>query len=73
MYVEADIFRGHQERFRGERDTEDAAARLAAFSSHLHERLSDGSLKLKLKQSKVALRTFIELNTFILDLRKVCP
>ncbi|KAI1787213.1 SPX domain-containing protein [Ganoderma leucocontextum] len=70
MYMEADIFQGHQERFRGERDLEDAAARLAAFSSALRERSSVGRLKLSLKRSKVALRTFMELNTFILDLRK---
>ncbi|TBU21396.1 SPX domain-containing protein [Dichomitus squalens] len=70
MYVEADIFQGHQERFRGERDTDDAAARFFAFSSQLHERLSEGDLKLKLKRSKIALRTFLELNTFILNLRK---
>ena len=71
MYMEADIFQGHQERFRGERDLEDAAVRLATFSSALQERSSAGHLKLSLKKSKVALRTFMELNTFILDLRKV--
>lgn len=71
MYMEADIFQGHQERFRGERDLEDATARLVAFSSALRERMSTGHLKLSLKTSKIALGTFMELNTFILDLRKV--
>ncbi len=71
MYMEADIFQGHQEQFRGERDLEDATARLASFSSALRERSSVGHLKLSLKKSKFALRTFMELNTFILDLRKV--
>ncbi|KAI0746403.1 SPX domain-containing protein [Daedaleopsis nitida] len=69
-YVEADIFQGHTEKFRGERDVEDAEARLAAFSANLQERLASGALKLKLKQSRVALKTFVELNTFVLDLRK---
>ena len=72
LYVEADIFQGHQERFRGERDVEDAEARLAAFSARLQESLTSGSMKLKLKQSQVALKSFMELNTFILNLRKVC-
>ncbi|PIL27215.1 hypothetical protein GSI_10359 [Ganoderma sinense ZZ0214-1] len=70
MYMEADIFQGHQERFRGERDLEDATVRFATFSSALQERSSAGHLKLSLKKSKVALGTFMELNTFILDLRK---
>lgn len=71
MYMEADIFQGHQERFRGERGLEDATVRLVAFSSALRERMSTGHLKLGLKTSKIALGTFMELNTFILDLRKV--
>lgn len=72
LYAEADIFQGHQERFRGERDVEDAEARLAAFTARLHESLANGSLKLRLKQSRTALNSFMELNTFILNLRKVC-
>ncbi|KAI9066199.1 hypothetical protein FKP32DRAFT_1589942 [Trametes sanguinea] len=70
LYMEADIFQGHQERFRGERDVEDAEARLQAFTTELNERISKGALKLRVKQSRVALQTFMELNTFILDLRK---
>ncbi|KAI0368509.1 hypothetical protein BV20DRAFT_969138 [Pilatotrama ljubarskyi] len=70
LYMEADIFQGHQERFRGERDIEDAEARLQTFNSELKERISKGSLKLRMKQSRVALKTFMELNSFILDLRK---
>ncbi|RPD52717.1 hypothetical protein L226DRAFT_550861 [Lentinus tigrinus ALCF2SS1-7] len=70
LYVESDIFQGHQERFRGERDVEDAEARLAAFTARLQEGLANGSMKLKLKQSHTALQSFMELNTFILDLRK---
>ncbi|KAI0700651.1 SPX domain-containing protein [Cerioporus squamosus] len=70
LYVEADIFQGHQERFRGERDVEDAEARLAAFTASLQESLANGSMKLKLKRSHAALNSFMELNTFILNLRK---
>ena len=55
-----------------ERDVEDAEARLAAFTARLQESLTSGSMKLKLKQSQVALKSFMELNTFILNLRKVC-
>lgn len=71
LYIEADIFQGHQERFRGEREIEDAETRLQTFNSELNERISKGALKLRMKQSRVALKTFMDLNTFILDLRKV--
>ncbi|KAH9916767.1 SPX domain-containing protein [Epithele typhae] len=71
MYMDADIFRGHQERFRGERTVEDAEARLNAFYGRLKARSESGELKFKLKQSRVALKTFVELNTFIMDLRKL--
>ncbi|KAI8973169.1 SPX domain-containing protein [Trametes punicea] len=70
LYMEADIFQGHQERFRGERDVEDAEARLNAFTSELNHRLSKGTIKLRVKQSRIALKTFLDLNTFILDMRK---
>ncbi|KAI0654969.1 SPX domain-containing protein [Cubamyces menziesii] len=70
LYIEADIFQGHQERFRGEREIEDAETRLQTFNSELNERISKGALKLRMKQSRVALKTFMDLNTFILDLRK---
>lgn len=69
--MEADIFQGHQERFRGEREVEDAEARLRTFLADLNERISKGALKLRMKQSRVALKSFMELNMFILDLRKV--
>ncbi|CDO73928.1 hypothetical protein BN946_scf185016.g85 [Trametes cinnabarina] len=70
LYMEADIFQGHQERFRGEREVEDAEARLQAFTNELNGRISTGALKLRVKQSRVALQTFMELNNFIMDLRK---
>ncbi|KAI0666362.1 SPX domain-containing protein [Trametes maxima] len=70
LYMEADIFQGHQERFRGERDVEDAEKRLHAFSCELNDRVSKGTLKLRMKQSQLALKTFLDLNNFILDLRK---
>ncbi|KAI0827222.1 SPX domain-containing protein [Trametes gibbosa] len=70
LYMEADIFQGHQETFRGERDVDDAEARLTTFSSDLKDRISKGALKLRMKRSRVALTKFLELNMFILDLRK---
>ncbi|KAI0354010.1 hypothetical protein OH77DRAFT_1426416 [Trametes cingulata] len=70
LYMEADIFQGHQERFRGERDVDDAEARLQAFNAELNQRIHKGIIKLRMKQSRVALKTFMDLNTFILDLRK---
>ncbi|OBZ77302.1 Transcriptional regulator of yeast-form-adherence 3 [Grifola frondosa] len=70
LYIESDIFESHQERSRGERGLEDAEQRLTSFVKTLNDRVSSGQLKLRLKQSRQALQTFIQLNTFILDLRK---
>jgi len=54
---------------RGERAVEDSKARLQAFMERVAQR--GLTKKLKLKQSETALQTFLELNIFILNIKKV--
>ncbi|KAH9943573.1 hypothetical protein B0H21DRAFT_748514 [Amylocystis lapponica] len=72
-YVEAEIFESHHERDRGERTVEDAEQRLDTFMQRMNDRGLVSGHALKLKESRQALQTFLQLNTFILDLRKVTP
>lgn len=67
--MEAEVFESVHEADRGERSLEESEKRLQAFL----ERITDRGLanKLKLKQSRGALDTFLELNAFILDVKKV--
>ncbi|KAH9931760.1 SPX domain-containing protein [Amylocystis lapponica] len=69
-YVEAEIFESHHERDRGERTVEDAEQRLDTFMQRMNDRGLVSGHALKLKESRQALQTFLQLNTFILDLRK---
>ena len=71
LYVDTEVFESHSETTRGERSIEDAEERLELFKSRLGERGFTGGHGLKLKQSKQALQTFLELNAFVLDLKKV--
>ena len=68
LYIETEIFEDIGEVHRGERDAEEAKRRLALFSQRVAEkrRLS------KLSGSKEALQVFFKINTFILDVKKVC-
>lgn len=73
LYVDTEVFESHSEKTRGERGVEEAEDRLELFKQRLAERGYADGHALKLKQSKRALQTFLELNAFILDLRKVRP
>lgn len=71
IYVESEVFEDMSETHRGERSVEEAEKRLALFAERLTARgLGDGR-KLKLKQSREALETFLQLNVFILNVKKV--
>ncbi|KAJ6535940.1 SPX domain-containing protein [Mycena vulgaris] len=70
LYVEAEIFESVSERSRGERTIEEAETRLKQFAERVTVRgLGDGR-KLKLQQSRKALESFLELNLFILNVKK---
>ncbi|EGN97125.1 hypothetical protein SERLA73DRAFT_110234 [Serpula lacrymans var. lacrymans S7.3] len=70
LYVEAEVFEGIGEINRGERTVEESEKRLRLFSERVSQRGLDSKQKLKLKQSRDALGTFLKLNFFILDLKK---
>lgn len=69
LYIEAEVFESVSEADRGERTVEDVETRLQVFA----ERVKKQELvsKLRLRQSQRALETFLELNAFILNIKKV--
>ncbi|KAK1220116.1 hypothetical protein PQX77_017155 [Marasmius sp. AFHP31] len=70
LYVEAEVFENVSEAHRGEHSLEESERRLKAFAERVTQRgLSDGR-ELKMKQSRDALQTFLELNMFILNVKK---
>lgn len=71
LYVDIEVFESHNEKTRGERSVEEAEARFVLFKQRLAERGYAGGHGLKLKQSRDALQSFLELNSFVLDLKKV--
>ncbi|KAF7304257.1 hypothetical protein HMN09_00827000 [Mycena chlorophos] len=70
LYVEAEIFENVSERHRGERSIEDVEERLRLFVERVTKQgLGDGR-KLRLKHSRTALESFLQLNLFILNVKK---
>ena len=70
LYMDAEIFESHAEASRGERPIEDAEARMSQFLAQLAERGLATGRRFTMKESRDALRMFLSLNAFILDLRK---
>jgi hypothetical protein len=71
LYLEAEVFESAAESSRGARTVENAEERLKLFSSRISERGLNDVRKLKLKESRNALETFLQLNIFILNVKKV--
>lgn len=71
LYIDTEVFESHHEKTRGERSLEDTEARLELFKQRLAERGFESGHGLKLRESHQALQTFLDLNAFILDLKKV--
>ncbi|KAJ7080454.1 SPX domain-containing protein [Mycena epipterygia] len=69
LYAEAEIFESVNERNPGERTIEECEIRLRQFAERLAARGFDAS-KLKLPKSRKALTSFLELNLFILNVKK---
>lgn len=69
LYVEAEVFESVHEMDRGERSVEQSETRLRAFADRVTQR--GLTKRLKLKQSKGALEMFLDLNMFILNVKKV--
>jgi hypothetical protein len=69
LYVESELFESVAEVHRGERTVEESEERLQSFLERVTHR--GFSKKLKSKQSRQALETFLGLNVFILNIKKV--
>ncbi|KAG6873692.1 hypothetical protein C0995_012154 [Termitomyces sp. Mi166 len=67
LYVEAEVFESVHELDRGERSVEESEKRLKQFAERVTAR---GLEELKSKSSREALETFLELNVFILNIKK---
>ncbi|KAG6844396.1 hypothetical protein H0H87_007208 [Tephrocybe sp. NHM501043] len=70
LYVEAEVFESVHEQDRGERSVEESEKRLKLFAERVTSRGLGDDRKLKSKQSREALETFLELNMFILNIKK---
>ncbi|KAF7979191.1 hypothetical protein HWV62_43114 [Athelia sp. TMB] len=68
LYVDSEVFESVSEERRGERSVEDSEARLQAFKDRVAER--GLARKLKMKPSHAALKMFMDLNLFILNIKK---
>lgn len=71
LYIEAEVFESMSEAHRGERTIEESEERLTQFAERVTTRGLGDRRKLKLSQSRAALETFLELNLFILNVKKV--
>lgn len=71
MYMDAEIFQSSGERDRGDRSVEETEKRLNMFVERLNQaNLGDGK-RLMLKESKGAAQDFLQMNLFLLDIKKV--
>ncbi|KAG6914825.1 hypothetical protein DXG01_015126 [Tephrocybe rancida] len=70
LYVEAEVFESVHELDRGERSVEESEKRLKLFAERVTSRGLGDERKLKSKSSREALETFLELNMFILNIKK---
>ncbi|KAJ6447875.1 hypothetical protein C8R45DRAFT_850636 [Mycena sanguinolenta] len=70
IYVETEIFESVNELHPGERTIEEAETRLKQFAERVTARGLGDSRQLKLPQSRKALQSFLELNLFILNVKK---
>lgn len=71
LYMDAEIFQSLGERNRGDRSVEETEKRMNHFVERLNQAdLSDGK-RLALKESKGALQDFLQMNLFLLNIKKV--
>ncbi|KAF5381778.1 hypothetical protein D9615_005505 [Tricholomella constricta] len=70
LYIEAEVFESVHELDRGERSLEESENRLKLFAERVTARGLGDDRKLKNKASREALESFLELNVFILNLKK---
>lgn len=73
LYIEAEVFESVGERTRGERSIEESEQRLQQFAARVTQNGLGDSRKFKSPKSIAALETFLSLNLFILNIKKVYP
>lgn len=72
LYTESEIFESHREASRGETTIEESETRLALFIDRLRDLgLLDGK-RFRMKASRDVLGTFLQMNMFLLNMKKVC-
>jgi len=71
LYVEAEVFESMGEASRGEWSVEESERRLQVFAQRVTQQGLGDHRKFKQKQSLQALESFLKLNLFILDVKKV--
>ena len=69
LYAEAEVFESVHESDRGERSVEESEARLSAFVDRVTRQ--EFTTRWKFEQSKGALQTFLDLNIYIMNVKKV--
>ncbi|KAF9072036.1 SPX domain-containing protein [Rhodocollybia butyracea] len=71
LYIDSEVFESLQEAHAGEQSIEESEKRLKLFAERVSSRGLGDKRKLKLKQSHEALQSFLELNMFILNVKKL--
>jgi hypothetical protein len=71
LYIEAEIFTSIHERDHGERSIEDSEKRLTLFAERVTDRGLGDERQLRMEKSRQALKSFLELNLLILNVKKV--
>lgn len=69
--MEAEVFESMSEASRGEWSVEESEKRLKLFADRITQRGLGDPKSLKLQSSRLALETFLGLNLFILNIKKV--
>jgi hypothetical protein len=70
LYIEAEIFENVHEIQRGERSVKESEHRLELFAERVTHRGLGDQRRLEKIKSRNALETFLELNIFILNIKK---
>lgn len=69
QYAEAEVFKSGHELDRGERSVEESEVRLKGFADRVTQQ--ELTNRFKFKQSQAALEVFLDLNMYILNVKKV--
>ncbi len=69
--MESEVFESTKETSRGQHTVEETERRLELFTTQLRQRGLTDRAQLKSKESRDALLSFLRMNHFILDIKKV--